>query len=407
MPNYDLVVVGAGLGGLAAASLGSRLNKKTLVLEPGKAVGGALASLEKDHFVFYPGPLLSFGFERGETLQQLNETLGISQDTSLRSPCYQVALPDRRITVYAEQAETLEELRREFPNEIDKIEKFYRDLHRQSLRNSKSRFSAFLANTTSARGFISSYGFSREFTAFLDVQSLYFFNCRAADLRQLSLIQLCDSAPLTLPRGFSLIAGQMLDVVLKNGGDIRYNVSFQDISLKKNKLYISEEIIETGTVLINPESGPPMPFTCCGLREEVVPVGMLNDVLCVTDYAHPENFVSLSLSTKGDQAAAPPGMRTLIASSRSFSHQSLDERVHQMKMIIPFLTEFLLFAHDNVPMTRTFVMPNDISMKKVKKSDGQTLLSRDARKGIYMLVDRVDAPVLSVSAAQRFMEFIN
>ena len=71
MPKYDLAVVGAGLGGLAATALLSRKNKKAIVLEPGNAVGGALRTFEKGGFVFTTGPALSFGFERGGAIQDL------------------------------------------------------------------------------------------------------------------------------------------------------------------------------------------------------------------------------------------------------------------------------------------------------------------------------------------------
>lgn len=404
MPKYDLVVVGAGLGGLAAAALASRMNKRTVVLEPGNAVGGALGSFQKKDFLFYPGPRLSFGFEPGGILQLLNESLGIAQSASLRSPCYQIALPDRRITVYAEQSEILEELRREFPNEIDKIAKFYRAIRKQSLRNSKSRLSTFLAGTKSARAFISSYRFSIEFRAFLDVQALYFFGNHAAALPQLSLIMLCASAPLTLPQGFRKLADQTLDVLIKNGGEIRYGVPLQSISFKRNALSISQETFETDAVLLNLEPGPQIPFTCFALREDVVPVGMLNEVLYVPDYAHPEHFLALSLSAKGDPTAAPSGMRALTVSSRFFGHQSLDDLIQHVKMIIPFLHEFLVFAQEYVPMMRTFVLPKDISMKKVKTSDNQALLSRNSGKGIYMLLDRVETPAQSVTAVRRFIE---
>ena len=76
MPKYDLVVVGAGLGGLAAAALAGKGNKKVLVLEPGESAGGRVRSFKKEQFLFSPGPALSFGFDRGGEFQKLFETLG-------------------------------------------------------------------------------------------------------------------------------------------------------------------------------------------------------------------------------------------------------------------------------------------------------------------------------------------
>jgi phytoene dehydrogenase-like protein len=76
VPKYDLAVVGAGLGGLAATALLSRKNKKAIVIEPGNAVGGALRTFEKG-VCLHHRPAPSFGFERGGAIQDLCESLGV------------------------------------------------------------------------------------------------------------------------------------------------------------------------------------------------------------------------------------------------------------------------------------------------------------------------------------------
>jgi hypothetical protein len=402
VPKYDLAVVGAGLGGLAAAALASRRNKKTIVLEPGDAVGGALGIFKKNGFVFCPGPTLSFGFVRGGALQRLNESLGITQNASLRSPCYQVALPDRRITVYAEQPETLDELRREFPNEIDRIVKFYHDLRKQSLQNSRSRISAFLSSRKTAAGFIQNYRFSREFTAFLDVQSYYFFQRSAAALPQPALITLCDSRPYTVYSGFRKVAEQMVDVLLKNGGEIRYNVPLAGITLKARGLSTPNGELETAAVLLNTEQHQQRTVVCIGVREEVIPVSMLQEVLCVPDYFNQDRFFTISLSAKDDETAAPRGMRTVTASFPA-STQSLKELVQQSSALIPFLSDFLLFAEKCGPASRVYDVPKDISLKILRIPDNQ-LLSRFSTKGIYMLSDNAGMPAQSIAAAEWFIE---
>lgn len=68
MPNYDLIVVGSGLAGLAAAATASKLKKKTIVLEPGESAGGSVAGIEKGGYRFTPGPVIVHGFERGGDL---------------------------------------------------------------------------------------------------------------------------------------------------------------------------------------------------------------------------------------------------------------------------------------------------------------------------------------------------
>lgn len=407
MPKYALTVVGAGLGGLAAAALVSRKNKKTIVLEPGDSAGGALGVHQKDGFVFSPGPALSFGFERGGALQKLNDVLGIAQQASIQSPCYQVALPDRRITIYAEQSETLEELRREFPREIDVITKFYRDLRRKSVQIAKSRFSEYLSRRRSAGGFLRGYRFSRELTAFLNVQSYYFYHRPVFDISLSALITLCDSVPHTVHGGFIKLAEQMVDVILKNGGEIRYRIPLSEIILKNGQttgLATPQGHLEADAVLLNTEQQRQGAVLCIGLRDEVVPVSMLNEVLSITDYAHPERFCSLSFSAKDDETAAPRGMRALTATFSFPAPQQHEERMQQLAALIPFFERFILSVEEYRPASRSYVAPAGMTFKPLRAENSQTLLSRSSQRGVYMLLDGDFAPVHTVAAAQVFVD---
>ncbi len=398
MPKYDLAVVGAGLGGLAAAALAGRMNKRAIVFEPGDAIGGALRSFEKDSFFFYPGPSLSFGFERGGALQQLNERLAIAQNASLRSPCYQVALPDRRITIYAEPSETLDELSREFPKEIDAIALFYRDIRKQSLKNSKSTVSAFLSRQKSAARFLKSYRFSRDFIAFLDVQSLYFFHRPVSNLRLSSLLTLFDTAPFIVEGGFRGLADHMLDVLLRNGGEIRYNVPLDTISIRRNGISTQQESLDTETVLVNAGQSVQQSLLIAGIREQGIPVSMLNDVLCVPDYAQADRFFSLSLSSR-DDAAAPRGMRSLTACF-SDSGWGIGEQKRQVEALIPFLAEFTVFSGEYKPALRKINFGQDVSLRPVR---GEELLFRSPL-GAWLLLDGKGTPLQSIMAAFEFIK---
>ncbi len=222
MPKYDLAVAGAGLGGLAAAALMARQGRRTVLIEPADTAGGALASIRKRGFLFSPGLNLSFGLERGGILQRFCSDLGIHQNAAVLSPGYQVVLPDRRISVFRETGETLEELAREFPGEIDSVRMFYRDLRRVSEQTAQSRFASFRARHRNAGDFLKQYRFSADIMTFLDVQSICFFQCRVTALSLLSLMTLLDTGPLSMQGGFSQLIEQVLSVYLQSGGEIRY-----------------------------------------------------------------------------------------------------------------------------------------------------------------------------------------
>jgi phytoene dehydrogenase-like protein len=409
VPKYDLVVVGAGLGGLAATALLSKKNKKAIVVEPGEVVGGALRTLEKDGFVFTTGPALSFGFERGGAFQELYETLGIPHSASVLSPCYQVALPDRRITVYAEVSETQEELRREFPQEIDAIGAFYHDLRTETLRSSKNRVAAYLSKRRKAGTFIRKYRFSPELMAFFDIQSLVFFHQHVADISLASLILLFDTAPLAMQGGLKKLLDQMLDVILKNGGEVRYCMPFPEIVFRNGRaigLKTPQDLAEADTILLNTEQQQHGSALFIGIRDEVVPVGMSQVVLCLPDYAQPSQFFTLSLSPKDDISTAPKGMRALTASFPDGQHtlHGNNALIQQVGKLIPFLRELLIFCEEYAPASRSYTVPEGVTFKPVRTSDGQPMLSRSSQKNIYLLADGWGAPLQTIRAAQRLVE---
>ncbi len=408
MPKYDVAIIGAGLGGLTAAALLSNRKKKTIVLEQSASLSDALGVVEKDGFIFSVGPSLSYGFEHGGALQELSAGLGIRQNTTVPAPCYQVALPDRRITVFAEHDETLEELRREFPKEVDAVAKFYYDLDNTAKQIAKNRVIAALTKWRSAKGFIGKYRFSRELTAFFDIQSLYFFQRPAADLSFATLITLCNTPPRRLHGGFRKFGDQLYGVVLQHGGEVRYNepsaafsFSGSDISIKT-----AQGMVEADTVLLNalPPRGRSMLFV--GIREDVVPVGMSDDVFFLPDYSRPLDFVALSLNAKEDDVVAPKGMGALSVSFAGQQNIHADKQVliEQLAGLIPFLNDFMVFSEEPKFGDGHAVVPADLSMKPYRRREGTSLLSRTSQRNVFVLQDARESPLQVISEVQRFVD---
>jgi hypothetical protein len=395
--NYDLVVVGAGLGGLAAASLAAKAGKKVLVLDTGERPGGVLAGIRKKDFLFYPGPFLSFGVDRDGPLQQLVESLGISQAAALRSPCYQVALPDRRITVFTEQAETLEELRREFPREIDTIARFYRNLHKVAVGSTRSRLKQFLTRLRRASEFLGPYRFSPEFTAFLNVQSFYFFHRPITALNLRSLVVLCDVPPFTLTRGFGHLAEEMANVLVKAGGEITMGQDLSQISVGPHQVILGRNQIDCRNILLNTEQRERI-VACVGVRDEVMPVGMETEVLEVPGYDLQEQFMTISASRRAEDIQAPKGMRAITAVlRRSRKDQSTETVAARLRDIIPFLDDFVVFKEESVHASRPHAFAGRV------KGRPTTLLRKTSVKGVFVLPDGASATE-SVVAARSFVQ---
>ncbi len=408
MPKYDAAVVGAGLGGLAVAALLSVKKKKVVVIEHGASLDGAVGAYARDGYSFHASPELSYGFDRGGAFHTLAADLGIVQGVAVRSPCYQVALPDHRITIFADQAETVEELRREFPGEIDTLTSFYRDLHGLAEKVVKSRFWAYVTGHRSAAGFIRQYRFSRELTAFFDIQSLFFFQRPVVEISLVDLITLCDTPPRFLEGGFKRLVDQLHFTILRQGGEILYNRTVHEYESRIASIVgikTEQEVIEADTILLNLSTRYDASTIFMGLQDTVIPVGMCPEVLYLPDYRSPRDFFTLSLGAKDDVASAPKGMRALSMSFRSgqgsvHGKQALLDRLNRL---IPFLNDYLVFSDEQRTGDEGIDLPEGVTFKPLRSKDGISLLSRGSKRNTYLLKNAQTAPLQVMSAVNRFV----
>lgn len=73
----DVIVVGAGIGGLSAAALLAKAGKNVLVLEANYLPGGCCSSYWRKGYVFESGATTLMGFDAGQPLNLLEKELGL------------------------------------------------------------------------------------------------------------------------------------------------------------------------------------------------------------------------------------------------------------------------------------------------------------------------------------------
>ncbi len=91
MNNCDILIIGAGCGGLTAAAYAAKEGKKALVLERRRTPGGLMTSFVRGRFEFETAArrLDGFGYEKGAgELRRMLEELGVAQSVAT------VPLPD-------------------------------------------------------------------------------------------------------------------------------------------------------------------------------------------------------------------------------------------------------------------------------------------------------------------------
>lgn len=129
MSDYDVVVVGAGLGGLSAATFLAKAGKRVLLLERHRVPGGYASSFKRGRFEFEISlhELSGLGSEENRgPLWRLFDEAGISDKVEfIRIPeFYRSVFPDVDVTIPLGRENFEAEMARHFPHEAENLKAF-------------------------------------------------------------------------------------------------------------------------------------------------------------------------------------------------------------------------------------------------------------------------------------------
>ena len=129
---YDVIVVGAGLGGMTAASLLAKRGLSVLMIDQQNKPGGACTSFKREDHVFDVGAAMLYGFgEKGFhpfrfLLNELEEPIDMVAHTTLARMTFE----GHEIIFWPDVERFLQELFALFPQEKDGLRAFYTDLYK-------------------------------------------------------------------------------------------------------------------------------------------------------------------------------------------------------------------------------------------------------------------------------------
>jgi len=129
MTQFDVIVIGSGIGGMTAALTAARLEKSVLLLEAGKQYGGFLNPFQRGQFHFDPGLhyIGDCGPEGRFTRLLANLGLEDIQFNELNPAGFDhYSFPEYQITFGKGLARFEQQLMQDFPREKDKIAAFFR-----------------------------------------------------------------------------------------------------------------------------------------------------------------------------------------------------------------------------------------------------------------------------------------
>jgi phytoene desaturase len=125
--DYDVVIIGAGLGGLVCGQLLARKGLRVAIFEKKAKVGGCCTSFQRKGFTFDLSVQSIGGCREGGRIWRLLDDLGIKDRIELLplDPAREYHFPDRKITQYADLNSHIEYLSSLFPREGDGIKGVY------------------------------------------------------------------------------------------------------------------------------------------------------------------------------------------------------------------------------------------------------------------------------------------
>jgi phytoene dehydrogenase-like protein len=127
MKDFDVIVIGSGIGGLISAGILTSRGLKTLVIERHITPGGYLASFKRKGFVFDSAVDCISGVAPGGLIYKALDLLRVSKNISFVrvDPVRKSIFPDIDVIVDAEVNVYIERLSTLFPQESGKIRKFF------------------------------------------------------------------------------------------------------------------------------------------------------------------------------------------------------------------------------------------------------------------------------------------
>ncbi|MFM7590422.1 MAG: NAD(P)-binding protein, partial [Isosphaeraceae bacterium] len=123
--DYDLVVVGGGIGGLALAALAQRKGLKTALCESHTHLGGCAGYFQRGPFTFDCGATALMGLAAGEPIRALLDRVGLDFH-AIRTSEYRMCLASDELVMTCETADWESTIRRHFPELGENAVRFWR-----------------------------------------------------------------------------------------------------------------------------------------------------------------------------------------------------------------------------------------------------------------------------------------
>jgi C-3',4' desaturase CrtD len=250
---HDVLVVGAGIGGLTAAALATNDGLDTVVLEAHNRPGGCAGDFALGGLLFPAGATLLSGFEPGGLHDLVYRRLGLPHRAAPLARAMQVLGPGLRLNLWTHRQRWSEEWRAAFPEKTEVTARFFEwvetmggVVHRMAarlpvlpprapgdvlrlaaaLRPETLRILPYLHRTVAQVMDAFDAGTDPRFRAFIDAQLLDATGCTAETCSAVMgaiALDLYHRGCFALPGGAAEIARDLVRALRRDGGQIAFH----------------------------------------------------------------------------------------------------------------------------------------------------------------------------------------
>lgn len=256
--DYDVIIIGAGIGGLVCGCYLAKAGLKVLIVEQHYKPGGYCTSFERKGYRFDVGVHYLGACRDGGSLNRiLKELCIIDKLTLIRSDiCDRIIMPDNTVFIYKDLESTKKEFIGHFPREKENIERFFKFIL-------NTDFFILLSKTKhlSFKNFLDSFFYDEKLKAILSVLlgNLGVAPSHASALASVIFYKEYIFDPGYYPQGGIDIFPQLLVAQFQNyGGEILLSKKVKKV-ITKNKKIIGvnldvNEFIESKVVISNADA---------------------------------------------------------------------------------------------------------------------------------------------------------
>ena len=124
--TYDVVIIGAGIGGLVCGCYLAKAGMKVLIGEQHFKPGGYCTSFRRNRFTFDAGPHCFGSYRNGGLTRKILQDLGLDRKLQIHrsDPTDVIVTPEHTINIWNDLTRTKDELQSQFPNEKKGLDEF-------------------------------------------------------------------------------------------------------------------------------------------------------------------------------------------------------------------------------------------------------------------------------------------